>query len=389
MDQIRSDQGDAIGLLGLSLSYASLILTHLISAYLVSFLIGAFVLACWSWKDPPARIARILGGVLVGLALSAFYLFPAFYERKFVRLEYSTSLPEFDFHNTFLFFPSADLIRANPFQEKTIHILQLISVLQGIWFVSGGARTILSGSLSRLRREVGFQVAVAALCLFLMTSLSSFLWEWVPGLAQIQFSTRWLSIYSFAAATVAGIGFQGCGSGETRIKLVSFGHLAVTFVAGVASLLVVLGGCFLTAEHSRMAAASIYNAPEYNPKEMRFWKQRAIQPGDPPYSVVDGKASVTIDRWSAQDRHLSIQAEAPTRMRIRLLNYPGWVASCDGHRIPLLTDPDSGAIVVDIPAGFHGLGIKFEDTWWRKTALGCSILTLFGMLIWVFNRCRK
>lgn len=386
MNRIRSDQGATMSMLGLSLSYTALILTHLISAYMVSFVIGVFALTCWARKDPPVRIARILMGVLGGLALSAFYLFPALYERKFARLEYSTSLPEFDFRNTFLFFPNLDLIRANPFQAKTIHILQLISVLQGVWIVFGSGLTILKKPLLRLRREVGFQTVIAVLCLFLMTSLSGLIWEWVPGLPQIQFSTRWLSIYSLAAATVVGIGFQDYGGGETRmVKLAGLGHVTVAFVAGVASLLIILGGCFLAKEHSQMAAASIYNAPEYNPKDMKLWKQRVIQPGDPPYSVLDGKASVKIDCWSTHNREFNIRAEEPTRIRIRLLYYPGWTVSCDGGLIPSLTDPESGAIVVDIPAGFHRLCIKFEDTWWRTVALGCSTLTAFGMVFWAFK----
>jgi hypothetical protein len=386
MNRIRSDQGATRSMLGLSLSYTALILTHLISAYMVGFVIGVFALTCWARKDPPVRIARILMGVLGGLALSAFYLFPAFYERRFVRLEYSTLLPEFDFRNTFLFFPNSDLICANPFQAKTIHMLQLICVVQGIWILSGVGLTMLRKPFLRLRQEVGFQAAIAALCLFLMTSLSSLVWEWVPGLPQIQFSTRWLSIYSLAGAILVGLGFQAYSACETRMtRFIAVGHVTATFAAALASLLIILGGCFLTEKHSQMAAASIYNAPEYNPKDMKLWKQRVIQPGDPPYSVLDGKASVSIDRWSAHDRDLNIRAEAPTRIKIRLLYYPGWTASCDGRPIPLLTDPDSGAIVLDIPTGFHRLRIRFEDTLWRKAALGWSILTAFGMFFWAFK----
>jgi len=386
MHRIRRDQDAVIGMLGLSLSYAALILSHLVSAYMVSFLIAAFALVCWARRDPPVCSARILAGMLGGLALSAFYLFPAFYERKFVRLEYSTSLPEFDFRNTFLFFPSSDLVRSNPFQAKTIRILQFVSVFQGLWIALSGGLAMLKRLPLRLRRELSFQVATTALCLFLMTSLSTFIWEWVPGLSQIQFSTRWLSIYSFAAATVIGIGFHSQGGKNRMVKLASLGHTALAFAAGVISLLIVLGGCFLTEEHSQMAAASIYNAPEYNPKNMKLWNQRIIQPGDPPYSVANGKASVTIERWSTHIRDLSVRAEAPSRIKIRLLYYPGWSVLCDGRPVPLLTDSDSGTIAVDVPAGSHILCIKFEQTWWRKAALNCSTVTAIGMLLWVFKR---
>ena len=134
-----------------------------------------------------------------------------------------------------------------------------------------------------------------------------------------------------------------------------------------------------------MAAANIYNAPEYNPRDMKLWKLKVIHPEDPPYSILEGKASVSIDRWSAHNRDLTIRAEAPARIKMRLLYYPGWAVSCDGHPSALVIDPDSGAIMVDIPSGLHRLHISFEDTWWRKAALVCSTLTAFGMLFWAFR----
>jgi hypothetical protein len=97
---------------------------------------------------------------------------------------------------------------------------------------------------------------------------------------------------------------------------------------------------------------------------------------------------VSINRWSAHDRDLNIRAEAPTRIKIRLLYYPGWTVSRDGRPSPSLIDPDSGAIVVDIPSGLHTLHISFENTWWRKAALVCSTLTALGMLFWAFKASR-
>jgi uncharacterized membrane protein len=115
LHRIRKDPGVTVNVLGLSLGYAGLILTHLVSAYMFSLLILAFWLICWMRGEAIDRQLRTLAALLAGLALAAFYLFPALYEQKFVRLEYSTMLPEFDFHNTFLFFPNSELTATNPF----------------------------------------------------------------------------------------------------------------------------------------------------------------------------------------------------------------------------------------------------------------------------------
>lgn len=381
--RIRNNRSESVGVLGLSLSYAALILTHLVSAYMLSLLIGAFWLICWMRGEALARQLRILAALLTGLALAAFYLFPAFYEQRFVRLEYSTLLPEFDFHNTFLFFPNPALMSTNPFQSKTIHLLQLITALQGIWMLLGLGLALRTNRPSfRLSQEMRFQFTVAVLCLFLMTSLSSSIWNWVPGLSQIQFSTRWLSIYSLAVTVIAGAGFQAYATGTTGIiKVTVMGHLTLTFVAAMASLLIILGGCFLKEEYNEMAAAGIYNAPEYNPRAMKQWKQRVIYPADPPYSLVEGRARVTMNRWSAHDRELTINADEPVCLRIRVLYYPGWTALCDGRPVPSSTDPQTGGIVVNFPAGLHQLRIIFKSTWWRNLACGTSALAVVGMLM--------
>jgi 6-pyruvoyl-tetrahydropterin synthase-like protein len=391
LHRIRKDPGVTVNVLGLSLGYAGLILTHLVSAYMFSLLILAFWLICWMRGEAIDRQLRTLAALLAGLALAAFYLFPALYEQKFVRLEYSTMLPEFDFHNTFLFFPNSALTATNPFQSKTIHLLQLITLLQCIWMLlSMRLQSPKKSPCLRLHQETSFQFAVAIVCLFLMTSLSTPIWHWVPGLSRIQFSTRWLSIYSLAVAVIAGAGFQVYCSGTTGMaKLMVMGHLTLTFAAALASLLIILGGCFLKDECNKTAAAGIYNAPEYNPRGMKHWKQRVIYPEDPPYSLIEGKGQVTIKRWSSHDRELIISADGPVRVRIRTLYYPGWTASCDGRRMASIADPETGQILVNIPAGLHQLQIMFKNTWWRNLAFGTSALAAIGMFVAAVGKRRR
>src|SRR5207249_8652095 len=129
-------------------------------------------------------------------ALVAFFTFPAFYEQKFVHLEYSIRPPEFDYYSTFLFFPTP-----HSFRSKTIRALQTITLIQGVWVILGCGLILQKKSLNTvLHRHLVFAIATFLFCLFVMTGFSVWLWKLVPGLPQIQFSTRWLSIYSFVAA---------------------------------------------------------------------------------------------------------------------------------------------------------------------------------------------
>ena len=105
---------------------------------------GAFGLVCWIRKGRPVVVARILIGVLIGLALYALSIFfQPFMNRSsydWITVLLTLSLTS----ETLFFFPNPDLVRANPFQRpKTIQILQLICVLQGIWILSGIGLTML------------------------------------------------------------------------------------------------------------------------------------------------------------------------------------------------------------------------------------------------------
>jgi hypothetical protein len=388
---LQESQAKFVHSLGFMLSYASLILTHLISAYLFSFIIGGYVLALSNRGKLLTNLRRILVGTFLGLALVAFFLLPAFYEQRFVHLEYSTLLPEFDFRNTFLFFPNPKLTADNPFEAKTIAILQVITLLQGAWVFLSVGLLIRNKSLDLvLRRELSYSVGVILVCLFLMSRSSVWIWQLIPGLPQIQFSTRWLSICSLMASIVIGISFDNYKMEQVRVgKLLKLSHFTLVFMAGVGSMLIIFGGCFLSEEHTELARNNVYNAPEYNPIAMRDWKQRIIYPVDPPFTIVAGKAQVRVDRLGAQSRQLSLEADTPVRLKFRLYDYPGWLITVDGVEILASVDITSGAIVADVPSGRHTVQVNFQNTWWRKAAISLSAITAFGimaLLVWKMTR---
>ena len=258
--------------------------------------------------------------------LRAFYLVPAIYEQRFVHIEYSTLLPEFDYRNTFLFFPNPDLIASNPFQAKTIGLLQSITLVQGLWILL----SLVLKAMDRKEpghlplRELGFALGVAVGCIFLMSRWSIWVWEVVPGLPRVQFSTRWLSIYSLVSALLISGGFQTSSSPTWAKTAVRLGYLGVAGVSAAFSMLIVWRSCFLDQKYEELAAAHAYNAPEYNPKSMVDWKQRVMHPKDPPASLLEGSGDVSIERWTSEDRRIVIDARTPSWLKMRLYSV-SWV----------------------------------------------------------------
>jgi 6-pyruvoyl-tetrahydropterin synthase related domain len=369
---------------GVALGYAVLILTHLVSAYMFSFVMAAYTWFCSSRPKRLGNCVRLLACMGVGLALAAFFLFPAYYERRFVHLEYSTLLPEFDFRNTLLFFPNQELMASNAFLSRTVFLLQGIALLQLAGLLLGAALLHSGEKRERLPRVLWFAFWTALFCLFLMSRASIPIWEWMPGLRQIQFSTRWLSIYTLMAALLIGIALGGLAQRWTdSIVRVGFklGLLTIGALAVVGSFMIVRGSCFLGPEEARQAEMNVYNAPEYNPRTMPNWSQRVIAPENTKWWVTQGTAKVEMRRWAAHERELSIEADSTVQLKLRLFDYPGWQMRLDGAPVAVSTDPGDGRIWVRLPPGHHVLALSFENTLWRGLSLLVSGLTAVAILI--------
>ena len=97
------------------LSYGALVLTHLLSAYLFSFVIVAYCLCLSDRSSVLRNLSKACANAFASLALVAFYLLPAIYEQRFVHIEYSTLLPEFDLSKYLSVFPEPRFDRFESF----------------------------------------------------------------------------------------------------------------------------------------------------------------------------------------------------------------------------------------------------------------------------------
>jgi hypothetical protein len=378
---ISPEKGSVAAMVGLAVSYAGLVLTHLVSAHMFSLILMAYLCMQMQKSTWVRTLKRSALAFSLGLGLSAFFLVPVLVERQYVHLEYNTLLPEFKFQNTFLFFPNAALMAANHFQARTLQLLRWITLLQTAMVLGSLMMVVRNRSaIKATRKEVCFWVGVVVGCLFLMSSLSAWLWGLVPGLPQIQFSTRWLSFLTLASSLVIGLGLGTFSSEASRV--LKLGNFSLCFVALFFSVVIMFGGCFLGEEEEKLAAVQLYNAPEYNPKIMPNWEQRIIETRDPPFTLIQGRALVRIEQFQAHQRYLSVRAENPIRLRLRLFNYPGWKVTANGIMVSPTVDPLTGGMVVDLPAGSYELRIEFTATWWRQIAFVVSLLVTVGLFAW-------
>ena len=207
---------------GLAVASSCLVLTHLVSAFMFSFVVGAFVL--WQGRSAPKPCWLRLGLAAAGsFGLSAYYLVPMLYEQRFVHIDQIQKLV--DFHNTFVFFPNAVVHEHYRFFLNIILLLQWVTAFQllltasSFWKVWGdkGTKPIL----------FPFFAGLAVVCSILTTELTLWVWKTVPGLAQIQFPMRWLAFMTLGAAFVVGMALtadskQPSTSAAAKIQALSF-----------------------------------------------------------------------------------------------------------------------------------------------------------------------
>jgi hypothetical protein len=162
----------------------------------------------------PLRLTlTCLAGTLLGLALPAFYLLPAAYERRYVQIAMAI-IPGMRYQDNFLFTHTADAAHNTVNHTATLLALTLIALtfaaLIALWIkarkTSPPQTSVISTEArSAQRRDLQFPLLLAltllaAIITFMLFPPSTFLWLHVPELAFLQLPWRLLTILSAVLA---------------------------------------------------------------------------------------------------------------------------------------------------------------------------------------------
>jgi hypothetical protein len=174
------------------------------------------------WGTPLRLTLTYLSGTLLGLALPAFYLLPAAYERRYVQVAMAL-VPGMSPQNNFLFTRTTDPGHNGVNQQASLLALTLL-ILTAVTLLilllkktSTPEKPVILSEVSRgLMRETQSKdlppsphlalllTLLTALIAFLLTPLSTPLWQHLPELAFLQFPWRLLTLLApILALTIA------------------------------------------------------------------------------------------------------------------------------------------------------------------------------------------
>ncbi len=347
-----------------------------------------------------------------GLALPAFYLLPAAWERRYVQIAMAI-IPNMRVDDNFLFGHTG----YGP-HDQVLHTASLVAVsvlllsfaaLATAW-VRRRPQTNSAAEPELIASRPVTATVLTVLAVLITVLLWRFtlpLWHVVPELAFLQFPWRLLSVLG----CVLGLGVA-----------LAFDRLRIpTSTAVIAGLLIVTGAAFVAIRPFRQGCEVTDRLPE---RLALFLSNHGVEPtdeytptdadndqlrwGDPPFwltpnpnapapNTVPNPASTIPDYDQPAPleqtisghapAHLNVHLQQPEDLVLNLRDYPTWRISVNGTPATHL-QRDDGLLAVALPAGEDTVDLRWRSLpdMWAGDALTACALALCSWLGWRSRR---
>ncbi|KKU92328.1 MAG: hypothetical protein UY21_C0002G0027 [Microgenomates group bacterium GW2011_GWA1_48_10] len=379
-------------------SYGLLMLSHNITAFIFTIVLGLFmVFHLIVYRRPKMIFGFIAIGVL-GLMLSAFFWVPSLAEKKYVRLDQTIAK---DYPDHFVY-PEQLVIPSWGYGGSTAGRGDGLSFQIGLVQWGMVILAIIAGvQLWRKRHQkslhIGFYFGVLGLAIFFMLPVSKIFWDKLPLLSFTQFPWRFLSWTVFSIAVLAGAVIMTVQNalGQKRLLAPALASVVilVTFFAyrdyWKANKIITV-----KLPTDRPIAGSTTWADEqfpiwFDPKPNTFPGSRV--------EIASGKAIVGLVDWKTNEHTYIVDALTDSKVVENTAYYPGWTTrsktQASGGETPINVSYQDkgfpGRIVYELTAGKYYVTSRFGETPMRMTMNTLSAVTFFlvtGTLIILLKR---
>jgi uncharacterized membrane protein len=347
------------------------------ATYSVVLLFAWMAIAERSWKP----LLHGAGSVALGFGLAGVYLVPAAYEQRWVNIGQVLSnglLPSQNFLYTEINDPEHTLFN---WIASSAAILTI--VITGIAAIVVHRQEAERETHSTEKKVWRALLLLAVVGTVMMLRLSSVWWQILPKLKFVQFPWRWMSILALTFAY-----FLAAAVAKQRVRWVWVAAV-LAVLAGTATFLVLHtwwdaddiatiqagianGSGFDGTDEYDPAGDDHYNLPAKAPRAWLVTAKGSSPPIEP---------RVTYNRWTARQKDLQVTVETPTRLALRLLNYPAWHVDVNRSAVLPESGPDSGYMVVELPAGQSRITARFRRTPDRTLGGLLSLLSAIAALL--------
>ena len=192
-----------LDVLGLAVSYATLVLTHLPSTVICSIALLVYGLVLLKSSSIKRSLLNLSIAVALGLAMSSFYWLRMLTEINWVKHSgelYSSGI--WGYQANFLFAPG----RLINFQDDFLNLWLADLMLLAMLLLCVPTIVFLVRKRAEMSSYMLAVLAVFVVTVFMTTPLSEPLWANVSFLQKVQFPWRWLAVLSGVGSVFASIG---------------------------------------------------------------------------------------------------------------------------------------------------------------------------------------
>lgn len=311
--------------------------------------------------------------LVIGFGLSAFFWIPAFFEGKYTLRDIVT---KGEYASRFVRFQ--DFIYGKWNYGGSGQFTVQLGIVQGIFTVLSIVLLFFKRTTKERKKLIAGLLAALLISLFLMTSSSSFVWQYITVLQKFQFPWRLLSISVFASSVLGALVFSAIPQKYKSFILI----VLVALLFFVSQSYWHVQSYLLNDEH---LFTSVYNGTTDTGESAPIWSVRFMEHRPKArMEVVMGKATIKEKFRSSTKHEYSINAKTPTRILENTLYFPGWRVIVDGKMVPVqFQDPSyRGLMTFDLQKGMHKVLVEFGETKLRMVANVITILSLFGLGIY-------
>jgi hypothetical protein len=371
-ETLRIEREPRKSVVAVAASLAAIWLTNLPAGVITSYSLACVLLVLSFVHRSFRPLVYGAAATLAGIGMAAFSLLPAAWEQKWVNIPAISPVDRLPATN-FLFSPFG-LPNTHEFNRR-------ISPLAVLLILTAIASAIAVRRIRARLPTVWWSLTVlCGLSALLMFRVSSPLWRILPELRYLQFPWRWL--FALSAATVLLLAFTACESKRRRL-----------WWAGMALIILVLdAGIMHTKEwfphvtdkigDKFQSGVGYPGLPEYAPVA----EGKSLPADAPLISAADPATrsnAVHVESWSPEKKVIVADLSSPTTVNLKLLAYPAWQADVNGKPVTLQENPQTGQLMVSLPAGFSRAEITFGRTWDRAAGIlvsvvSCTVLLLFS-----------
>jgi hypothetical protein len=304
----------------------------------------------------------------VGAALASFYLVPAAYEQKWVNIA-EVLAPGVRPQDNFLF-----TVLADADHNRFNFLVSIVGVAEIAVLI--GAAILSRGFKSKFSRAWWAILGWAAAAVLLMLPFTLVAWEHLPKLRFVQLPWRWLLCLNVPVALLVTWSFR---RSLARVLLC----LTMTSVLWLVWHRVQLPWWDQALDIKEMQDNIRDNVGYEGTDEY-------VPAGADPYELdqkarrvtldSQGQAQIHVRQWDPESRNFTAVMTQPSKLVLRLFNYPAWKVGVNGITIAAETHEVTGQMVIPLPAGKSEVQITFVRTWDRLAGGVVSLITALSIL---------